>query len=674
MLDKAFSGSLSSVHAHGESMKGKVITIVGLFVLLGLLLLGLAYLQSNAMNSVRSYVRGEGLWAKAQKDAAFYLQSYARTSADGDYRLYLDALEVPLGDKAARLMLQSDEPDIERIVVALRAGMNHPDDIPGLIRFFLYFQHFPYMRDAIAVWTRADQLIVELQRLGERIRHARMAGDPARLNELLTQLDQLNWRLADLENEFSLVLGEGARWVKQTVMLLSLALVAGLMIPVLRITRRIIVDIEKTEKELRVSEKRFRSLYESNLLGILDWHGDGRVLDANDAFLEMLGYDQQDLAAGRVNWRALTPEDGRERDARALAEIGETGSCRPFEKEFFHKDGQRVQVFLGAALLDGDHERGICFVIDHSERRRAETQLRLAATVFDASSEGIMITDQHLRILAINKAFCKMSGYPESDLLGQSPQPLRSGLMSEDFYRQMTATLSEKGCWRGDVMDRKRNGEILPARLSINAVSDADGAVSHYVAIYTDISEQKAAEDQLRKLAHHDFLTGLPNRNLLSDRIAQAVKGARRRDARFAVLFFDLDRFKPVNDAYGHEVGDRLLQGIAERLGGILRDHDTLARLGGDEFVLLVEELRDREGAGEVAAKVVSTINSPFDINGHRIEVGCSVGISLFPEDGQDVFDLVHRADQAMYEAKSTGSNRYCYFDGITGPAEQPSG
>lgn len=645
------------------STKYKVYTIAALFMLLSLSLLGLSFLQSETMNSVRSYVRGEGLYSKAQKDAVFHLQRYARLSNSHDYQMYLQSLQIPLGDHQARLILQSDNPDLDKAYKFFLAGHNHPDDIDGMIYFFLRFEDFPYMREAIAIWTAADKHIAKLQVLGKNLRTARENGDRLQTDILLKDLEKLNWQLADLEYEFSLVLSQGARWVKKTLMLVGLGLLVSMLIAVLIITRRIITGIEKTEKDLLVSERRFRSLYQSNMLGILDWHGDGRVLDANQAFLSMLGYQDEDIKNGRLDWRKLTPADGQARDEQALIEIAATGFCTPFEKEFFHQNGHRVPVYLGAALLDGEQEKGICFAIDQTERKHAEENLRLYATVFDASSNGILITNEQLRIIAINKAFSQMSGYEQGELLGQSTQVLRSGLMPDSLYNDMWATLSSTGHWHGDMLDRKQDGSIFPIHLSINTVYDSEQKVSHYVAIFTDISERKAAEEKLRRMAHYDFLTGLANRSLFNDRLNKAIQRAKRHSALLALLFFDLDNFKPVNDAYGHEVGDKLLQEIATRIKNTLRENDTVARLGGDEFVILLEDLTHQQAAAEVANKIIASVNNACHIDGHTIQVSSSIGISIYPENSEDSIGMTRCADIAMYAAKTAGRNCYHYYN-----------
>lgn len=637
--------------------------IAALFLLVSLLLQGISYIQSDTMDSVRSYVRGEGLWAKAQKDAVYHLLDYIQSKNPEEYNKFLQALEVPLGDSQARILLQSDQLDRAKAHTFFLQGQNHPEDIPGMIRFFRRFEHFPYMSEAIAIWARADEKIHQLIELGEQIKVVNEKNDTHQLKAFLKDLESLNGQLTSLEYNFSFVLSEGARWVKQVLMWVSFAMLVLMLIPVVFISRKIIAGIENTERKLLLSENRFKALYQTDMLGILDWHGDGRILDANDTFLNMLGYKPRDLEQGFLNWRKLTPEDGYKRDDKALAEIAEKGYCKPYEKEFLSATGNRISVYLGAALFDGEQKRGIAFVIDHTEQMITQTELKLSAAVFNASSDGILITDEHLNVITVNRAFCDLMGYSADELVGHSADALKSGLMPENFYQQLWQDLKQTGSWQGDVIDRKSNDESIPVRLSINAVSDANGHISHYVAIFTDISERKATEDQLRKLAHYDFLTGLANRSLFNELLSSAMSRAKRTKRIFAVLFIDLDRFKPVNDRFGHEVGDKLLCKIAARLKKTMRDQDVVARLGGDEFVVMIEDLATAEAASQVAENIIESVNRSCDIDDYKLNVGCSIGISIFPDNGETVLDILNAADVAMYAAKASGRNQYYYFN-----------
>ncbi|WP_255210574.1 sensor domain-containing diguanylate cyclase [Methylogaea oryzae] len=366
----------------------------------------------------------------------------------------------------------------------------------------------------------------------------------------------------------------------------------------------------------------------------------------------MIGYSRSDLTEKKIDWRKITPDEFRPRDAQAVEELALHGRCEPYEKAVTHKDGHLVPIYVGASLLDNDQEQGVAFIMDLSERKKSKEQLKLAATVFAASNDGILITDPAMRIVSANRALCGMTGYDEEELKGKTPKILQSGYTTAKQYQDMRHSLQENGHWQGDIVDRMKNGTLLPVRASISAVKDAAGQISHYVAILSDISERKAEEEQLRHLAHHDTLTGLPNRVLFNDRITQAIKHAARHRRRFAVLFFDLNDFKPVNDRYGHEVGDKLLQEVAARLSMNVRGADTVTRLGGDEFVILLDEISDRQSVDNVLKKTVDSICAPCRIDGHDITIGVSAGVSIYPDDGIDAPSLVHHADTAMYRSK----------------------
>ena len=643
-------------------LRRKVVSIVALFVVIGICLILVLYLQSSILNEVRSYVLAESLWAKAQKDAVANLHSYAWTGEEHYYQQYLKRLGVPLGDKSARLALQQEHPDERQAYLGFLEGENHPDDIPGMIEFFRHFQSFPYMSEAIDIWTRADGRIEELIVLGGQVFKSLRDNNRAELQTALNRLNGLNKELAGLEKAFSRVLSEGSRWIKNLILLAVLVTLALLSIPIIFFTRRTVAQISQTEKELRISENRFRSLFEYDILGIIDWHGDGHVYDANDNFLKMLGYSRQDVVEGRLNWRGITPPEGWERDDQALAEIARTGYSQPFEKEFFHKDGHRVPVLVGAAILEGTDDRGIAFTIDHTERRLAETQLQLAATVFDSATEGLMITDRNLTIIDVNKAMCDMFGYKRHQLVARRPNVLGSGLMSEDFYREIKDVLKTQSQWLGEIQNRKADGSILPVRVSISAVKDG-GDVTHYVATYTDISDQKATEEKLNDLAHHDHLTGLPNRKLFLELFEQEIKRASRNNDMLWLLFLDLDGFKAVNDTLGHEHGDELLRQVAKRLQENMRESDLVARLGGDEFVILLSTGKNSTNVDKVASSLIGSISAGYTLKQQKPAfVTASIGIANYPQDGTETVDLMRYADQAMYAAKSEGKNRFHYF------------
>ena len=295
-------------------------------------------------------------------------------------------------------------------------------------------------------------------------------------------------------------------------------------------------------------------------------------------------------------------------------------------------------------------------------RNEAEAQLRLAAKVFESSVEGVTITDARGVIVSVNRAFTEITGYTREEVLGCNPRVLKSGRHDEHFYRRMWDTIVAGDVWRGELWNRRKSGEIYPERLAVRAVRDAGGAVTHYIGVFTDISEHKAAEERIEFMAHHDALTGLPNRVLLADRFGLAAAEARRSGRRVAVVFLDLDHFKSINDTLGHTAGDAFLRMVADRLRGCLRAGDTISRQGGDEFVILLPELAAADAATGVIEKILEALHVPADIAGQSLAASGSVGVSIYPDDG-DTFDvLLQQADTAMYQAKSQGRNCHCYF------------
>lgn len=305
--------------------------------------------------------------------------------------------------------------------------------------------------------------------------------------------------------------------------------------------------------------------------------------------------------------------------------------------------------------------------------RRREYE-RLAATVFETVLEAVLVTDGEQRIIAINPAFTRITGYTPEEAVGADFSLLASGYHSEEFYHNLQNQLALQGHWEGEVRNRRKSGEIFVAWLSINQVLNDAGRVLYLVTGFSDITEYCAEAERISHLAHHDLLTGLPNRALLMDRLRQGVRQAHRERTLLALIFFDLDKFKPVNDTLGHPVGDRLLQALADRLGRELRATDTLARLGGDEFVLLLPNLKDGQDALKVAEKIRQSVEGAFCIEGHRIQVSASIGVALFPDHAADELALMQCADRAMYRAKAKGGNQFGFYaDGQDVLRETPS-
>lgn len=298
------------------------------------------------------------------------------------------------------------------------------------------------------------------------------------------------------------------------------------------------------------------------------------------------------------------------------------------------------------------------------QRRLADERLHLAASVFTHAREGILITDEHAQIIDVNEAFTRITGYTREEVLGYNPRILKSGRQDPEFYRQMWDDLLTKGHWQGEVWNRRKNGEHYAEMKTISAVRDEQGKIRQYVALFADITALKEHESQLEFNAHHDALTGLPNRVLLADRLQQAMGHARRRESRLAVVYMDLDGFKDVNDQYGHEVGDQLLMTLADRMRHTLRESDTLARLGGDEFVAVLPDLSDGLGTIPLLQRLMNGASQPIEVGGQSLQVTASVGVTIYPQNDEvDADQLLRQADQAMYQAKLAGKNRFHYFD-----------
>ena len=299
---------------------------------------------------------------------------------------------------------------------------------------------------------------------------------------------------------------------------------------------------------------------------------------------------------------------------------------------------------------------------DISERKRAEESIRLWATVFENSGEAVMITDPKNRIISVNQAFTEITGYAPGEVVGENPSLLSSGRHEPEFFAGMWKKLNASGHWQGEIWDRRKSGEIYPKWLGISAVRDTNDELTHFVAIFSDISERKAAQERIEYLARHDALTGLPNRIFLADRAEQALAHAERNQHKVALLFLDLDRFKNINDSLGHPVGDALLREVTRRLTAAVRETDTVSRLGGDEFVILIGDLQDDETVSTVATKVLEITRQPFEADGNTLTISVSIGIAVFPADGKDFDTLLKKADTAMYHSKDAGRNTYRFF------------
>ena len=320
---------------------------------------------------------------------------------------------------------------------------------------------------------------------------------------------------------------------------------------------------------------------------------------------------------------------------------------------------------LDARNLLDEMAMDIGFALDNfaseQARKQAETELRLAAKVFEQCGEGFMITDANIRIIMVNTAFSHITGYSEAEVLGENPRMLSSGHQEPTYYQAMRDEISASGRWQGEILNRHRNGSLYLAWLSISRMLDDDGKTTQYIGIFNDITEHRATEERMQWLTHFDTLTGLPNRTLLTDRCKHAVNMAQRSGQPLALMFLDLDHFKHINDSLGYRIGDALLGELARRLTAALRPQDTLSRFGGDDFVIVLPGT-DADGAARLAGKLLAETVAPYQIERHELSVTASIGIAMYPDNGHDLETLSRCADAAMYRAKHDGRDIFRFF------------
>ena len=328
--------------------------------------------------------------------------------------------------------------------------------------------------------------------------------------------------------------------------------------------------------------------------------------------------------------------------------------------------GQGITTEEYDELITLTHElRTLANTLRHDLNQNQSLVSKLMSKVFQNASEGVVITAPDSTIISVNRAFSDVTGYSAEEVIGQTPALLQSGKQGREFYRRMWQELEEMGQWQGEIWNRKKNGEVYLEWLSIAAVRDESGELSHYVAIFSDITTAKDNEERLQYLAHYDQLTKLPNRILFNDRMQQALAQAKRNKQQVAVMFLDLDGFKAVNDSLGHNAGDELLLQVAGRLTRCLRATDTVARFGGDEFTIVLPALDDEESIIRIAKKIGEEVAKPYTLDGHEASITTSIGISLYPDDSEDPLHLVEYADTAMYHAKRHGKNHHEFYDDL---------
>ncbi|MBC7908529.1 MAG: EAL domain-containing protein [Rhodospirillaceae bacterium] len=429
---------------------------------------------------------------------------------------------------------------------------------------------------------------------------------------------------------------------------------------------RYALERSRVDVALRRSEDRFRAVFENAGVGVVLSEPDGRFVEANPAFCAMVGYSEAELRS--LHFQDITHSEDVSRNNTLRDEMRAGGrNSYHLTKRYLAKDGRVVWGRLTVTAVreadcDGTDMRFTVTVVeDVTERKRLEDHMRLAATVFENSGDGLFVTDAHSHIVHVNPAFTEITGYQPEDVMGKTPKVLSSGRHEPDFYEHMWEELRAVGKWQGEIWDRRKSGEMFAGWQNIAVVRNSLGEITNYVAVISDITSRKQVEERLSYQANHDPLTRLPNRTLFQERLSRAVARAHRNQSLVALLFIDLDRFKQVNDTLGHLAGDLLLQQVSERLTGATRQGDTVARLGGDEFTVILEDVQDPRDAAMVAHKILHMLAEPFDLDGPIANISSSIGVALYPADAGDPQSLIKLADAAMYRAKHLGRN-CCQF------------
>ncbi|QQX79647.1 EAL domain-containing protein [Shewanella sp. KX20019] len=459
----------------------------------------------------------------------------------------------------------------------------------------------------------------------------------------------------------------------------------------------VIFLVRKAEHSRNESEERFKAIFNNAEVSI--WSEDfSTVVVALDNFrqkgvvdLKEYLYANMDLAwdlAGMVKVNSVNNATlklfGANNQSEFLSKIEQTFGANAIdvfinemcaiwtnqetflsEANFQTLDGKEIKALISFQTPSSTNNfRNVpVSIVDISEQKSLEKKLKLSSRVFSDTHEGIVITDADRMIVDVNPAFSDITGYSREEVIGKSPTMLSSGKHEAEFYNDMWQQITEHGYWQGEIWNRRKNGEVYAELLTTSSLKDSDEHIVNYLGIFTDITHSKRQQESMRRMAHYDALTGLPNRTLLLDRFYQALAHSKRSDTLLAVCFLDLDDFKPVNDIFGHDIGDKLLIEVARRLELALRSEDTVSRLGGDEFSMLLGDLKSTPQCCEILERIIHSISATYFIDEHLINISASIGVSLSPLDGVELDTLLRQADQAMYQAKQEGKKNYQFFD-----------
>ena len=496
------------------------------------------------------------------------------------------------------------------------------------------------------------------------------SGDFQPLAEAAIQTGTVRWRLqlAAPKSGFN----NTSLWQIMLALLFNLLLVSlsYLLMHTLLRQQHLSQLVASRTADLQTQLARHRSFIVASSTGSWEYDPEHQQLNCSPEYFSMLGYRAEEFSAETEQnlqqlWAELLHPADRDKAKAVFEQYLASEQTELYQNHFRmrHKHGHWVWILSrgrsivteqGKKLTVGTH-------IDISDRKESELKLQLLARLFEQSSEGLLITNAQQQVVMVNQAFCSISGYQAEDVIGKDPRILSSGKHDKNFYQQMWHAIAEHGVWKGEIWNKRKDGSLYPEWLSISKIEGPEPGEIYYVGLFRDISQYKEDEAQIRFLAQYDPLTELPNRALLLDRTEQALAVAKDQQQQLALLFIDVDRFKQINDSLGHQTGDQLLIQIARRLTSLCRPEDTLCRLSSDEFVLLRPNTH-AEMAAELAERILPLMLTPYQVSGHELVLSASIGIAVFPQDGQSFHELYRHADIAMYRAKENGRNTYCFF------------
>ncbi len=424
-------------------------------------------------------------------------------------------------------------------------------------------------------------------------------------------------------------------------------------------------EVEQRDVAISKSEERLNlALWGSNEV-MFDWDVLNDFWYFDESFENLLGYQRDEIPSNRENYFKLIHHDDISIVLSALKlHMTDENPFFMVEHRLLHKQGYWCWILARAKIVERNkHGRALRMagtLLDITAKRETQQRLELFNKVFESTTEGVIVTDPNFNIIEINPSFTEITGFSRQDIIGQSMNILHSDKQNEDFYRRMHLSLQAKGKWQGELWEKRQNGEVYPQRLTINAMLNDNKQLIHYVAVFSDITQFKQTEDELQYLTNYDALTSLPNRSLMMTQLDLEIKKANANKSRFALVMVGLDNFKVLNDSYGHEIGDVILQSVATRLSRCIKKKDLVSRVTGDEFALIIQNVTDFSQLREEVQNILLTITAHFfNIEGHDILLGASAGVSLYPDDAQDLQTLFTNADTALYHAKNTERNSY---------------